>query len=237
MEKEPEKEEISKSSISDEKKEDEGKEGDYFTSKITIDKRVVSFISGLDKALTERKKLRISELFTKEFEKISEELFKEEPWPDEDLIRQIKQTSLKEITLLIYKELRFRHIYSKLSISEEQKKEAHRNYIKLFEELKDNENIKLPGEILWEIMQEFTYQFLANCRNYSKAFQENNSQHPLNIATSSLTQKDEFEHPLIAYDLSDVYNVFSVFSSEIIHASTIIQNHTHDIDYYGMWDC
>lgn len=64
--------------------------------------------------------------------------------------------------LLLYKELYYRHIYSKLQPSLEQRMESWLNYCDIFNLLLSVDtpiSLELPNQWLWDMIDEFIYQF------------------------------------------------------------------------------
>lgn len=66
--------------------------------------------------------------------------------------------------LLLYKELYYRHIYSKLQPSLHQRIESWLNYCDIFNLLLSVESpqeleLELPSQWLWDMIDEFIYQF------------------------------------------------------------------------------
>lgn len=66
--------------------------------------------------------------------------------------------------LLLYKELYYRHIYSKLVPTIEQRIESWLNYCDIFNLLLSVDSplsLELPNQWLWDMIDEFIYQFQA----------------------------------------------------------------------------
>jgi translation initiation factor 3 subunit L len=73
---------------------------------------------------------------------------------------------------LIYKELYYRHIYTKLHPTGQQRVESWSNYADLFETLIDTKRpvpLALPTQWIWDIVDEFVYQFQSWCHQRAKA--------------------------------------------------------------------
>ena len=70
---------------------------------------------------------------------------------------------------MLYKEIYFRHIYAKLTPTLEQRCESWENYVNLFGViLSGNVNMQLPTLWLWDMVDEFLYQFQSFCTFRSK---------------------------------------------------------------------
>jgi len=68
---------------------------------------------------------------------------------------------------MLYKELYYRHIYAKLTPTLEQRFESFENYCDLFNFILNSDEpvqIELPNPWLWDIIDEFIYQFQVRCR-------------------------------------------------------------------------
>ena len=63
--------------------------------------------------------------------------------------------------MILYRELYFRHIYSRLQPTLEQRFESYENYCDLFNYVLDSDApvpLELPTQWLWDIIDEFIYQ-------------------------------------------------------------------------------
>merc|ERR1712117_769854 len=93
------------------------------------------------------------------------------PWPEaEDIAPYVADDP---IFLNLYKELYFRHIYARVQggPTVEQRFESYYNYCKLFNYILSADtpvNLELPNQWLWEIIDEFIYQFQAFSQFRSK---------------------------------------------------------------------
>jgi translation initiation factor 3 subunit L len=99
------------------------------------------------------------------FHKLSEEVFKERPWPRVESMDD--SLGLHENVKLLYKELYYRHIFSRLQSTAadvEVRCEAWNNYLELFkvmipEQGNELHHFDLPCKWVWEILDEAIYQF------------------------------------------------------------------------------
>jgi translation initiation factor 3 subunit L len=102
--------------------------------------------------------------------KLSDRFFKSQPWPDAPLIAPLVDRD--HVFCLLYKELRFRHLHSRPGggggggggaggpPTVAQRVEAWNNYCDLFGViLHGNVNMILPTCWLWDMIDEFLYQF------------------------------------------------------------------------------
>jgi translation initiation factor 3 subunit L len=105
------------------------------------------------------------------FASISERFYKQTTWPHPDLVYPILED---DVFLMLYKELYFRHVYARLgqSLTLEQRMESYDNYCLLFDRIFGDEDdmqaIDLPDQWLWDMVDEFVFQFHEFCRYRSK---------------------------------------------------------------------
>ncbi|KAG8267608.1 Eukaryotic translation initiation factor 3 subunit L [Homalodisca vitripennis] len=96
------------------------------------------------------------------FPKLTEKFFDKHAWPDEEEVGHIVDND--PIFLILYKELYYRHIYARVSggPSLEQRFRSFYNYCDLFNYIlgfKAPVPLELPDQWLWELVDEFVYQF------------------------------------------------------------------------------
>lgn len=134
------------------------------------------------------------------FPKLTEEHFKSSPWPDADEVSPLVDDD--QPFLILYKELYYRHIYARIQGGPtiEQRFESYYNYCQLFNHILSNYHsltsyeitlnyiivyncvllgakspvvLELPHQWLWEIIDEFVYQFqsfaLFRCSLHKKS--------------------------------------------------------------------
>lgn len=102
----------------------------------------------------------VQNLYENTFLKISEQFFDQSSWPDEQDIVDIVENDA--VFLILYKELYFRHIYARLQPNLEQRLGSFFNYCDLFNYILNAEEpvqLELPDQWLWELIDEFVYQF------------------------------------------------------------------------------
>jgi len=105
----------------------------------------------------------LTKLYEQTFPKLTEQFFKSSPWPEvEELLSFLPDDS--SLFFILYKELYFRHIYARVQggPSIEQRFESYQNYCDLFNYILSTETpvvLDLPNQWLWEIVDEFIYQF------------------------------------------------------------------------------
>ncbi|XP_012271766.1 eukaryotic translation initiation factor 3 subunit L [Orussus abietinus] len=103
----------------------------------------------------------IQNLYENSFPKISEQFFDKQSWPDESQIAHIVEND--QVFLILYKELYYRHIYARVQgPTLEQRFGSFYNYCDLFNYILKPEEpvpLELPDQWLWELIDEFVYQF------------------------------------------------------------------------------
>ncbi|XP_041473105.1 eukaryotic translation initiation factor 3 subunit L-like [Lytechinus variegatus] len=114
----------------------------------------------------------INHCYETTFNKLSESYFKNSPWPSADTVAEIVQND--EIFLILYKELYYRHILARTQSGPDQQQrfESYYNYCNLFNYILNANggpvDLKLPDQWLWDIIDEFIYQFQEFSKYRSK---------------------------------------------------------------------
>ncbi|CAH8557745.1 unnamed protein product [Schistosoma turkestanicum] len=122
---------------------------------------VRTFIIDLHIHIQEQNVVEIEKDTQVKFPKLTEQYFMTTRWPNLDIIKQIVDDPL---FLMLYNELYYRHIYAHMSssLTVEDRIQSYLNYVSLFNALLVAErpvNLVLPNQWLWEIIDEFLYQF------------------------------------------------------------------------------
>ncbi|CAF4566900.1 unnamed protein product [Rotaria sp. Silwood1] len=92
-------------------------------------------------------------------------------WPSAEALKE--HVGDDPLFLTLYKEMYFRHIYASKpgGVSLEERQESYMNYIDLFNLVLAKEQplkIELPDQWLWDIIEEFIYQFQSFCNFRTK---------------------------------------------------------------------
>merc|ERR1719259_1592404 len=110
-----------------------------------------------------------------DFSRLSEQFYKESSWPNvADLHEQGLLSEQEDHTFIIlYQELYYRHIFARVQGGPtcEQRMESYFNYCKFFNFILSVDtpvSLELPNQWLWEIIDEFIYQFQAFSHYRSK---------------------------------------------------------------------
>ncbi|XP_027202394.1 eukaryotic translation initiation factor 3 subunit l [Dermatophagoides pteronyssinus] len=160
--------------------------------------QIQEFILNLRKSIIERNVYDIQALYENNFNKLTEMYYKSEPWPNENVVKMIIDSNEKDdfIFLVLYKDLYFRHYYSlDGEIPTEIRLKSFFNYCELFNYIltKNTEPLELPNQWLWDIIDEFIYQFQSFTAFKAKA------------AELSLEDKENINKP-------NVWNVHAVLN-------------------------
>jgi len=119
-----------------------------------------SFIVFFHKQVTDRNVYEVHSIYETSFNKLSDRYYKNSVWPPAEAISPLVDSDPQ--FLLLYKELYYRHIYSKLQPTLEHRIESWRNYCAIFDLLLDAKTplaLELPNQWLWDMIDEFIYQF------------------------------------------------------------------------------
>lgn len=124
---------------------------------------VKQFVVYFYRHIREKNVYEILSMYEKSFGAISERYFKASAWPSVEAVA--KYADDDHVFCLLYREMYFRHVYGKATPSLDQRKESWDNYCNLFSViLHGNVNMQLPNLWLWEMIDEFIYQFQSFCQ-------------------------------------------------------------------------
>ncbi|CAM9650959.1 eukaryotic translation initiation factor 3 subunit L [Lethenteron reissneri] len=127
----------------------------------------------------EQKRFDIQNIYENNWNKLTERFFRNSTWPESDVIAPYVQND--PVFLILYKELYYRHIYAKVQGGPtlEQRFESYYNYCNLFNYILNAEGpvpLELPNQWLWDIIDEFIYQFQSfsqyRCKMAKKSEEE-----------------------------------------------------------------
>merc|ERR1711962_496694 len=112
--------------------------------------------------INEGNTFEVANLYENSWPKLSDDYFKTSSWPEAHEIAPFVQDD--NLFLILYKELYFRHIYARISGGPriEQRFDSYFNYCSLFNIILTPGSpvtLDLPNQWLWEIIDEFIYQF------------------------------------------------------------------------------
>jgi len=139
-----------------------------------VAENVKNFIIYFHKQVTEGNLEEIKRIYDEKFNKLTEEYFTKESWPSAEVVAPLVQDDILFLTL--YKELYYRHIYSRLKPSVEDRIGSYHNYCELFNYILDDRTpcgLVLPNQWMWDIIDEFIYQFQSFCQYRAKVITKN----------------------------------------------------------------
>ncbi|AED93480.1 putative proteasome component (PCI) domain, translation initiation factor 3 complex subunit L [Arabidopsis thaliana] len=174
---------------------------------------VKSFVSHMYRHIRDKNVYEIHQMCETSFQSISERLFKDTPWPSVEAIAPYVDND--HVFCLLYREMWFRHLYARLSPTLKQRIDSYDNYCSLFQVvLHGVVNMQLPNQWLWDMVDEFVYQFQSFCQFRAK-----------------LKNKTEEEIALLRQH-DKAWNVYGVlnFLQALVEKSCIIQILEHDKD-------
>ncbi|PWZ03232.1 eukaryotic translation initiation factor 3 subunit L [Testicularia cyperi] len=102
----------------------------------------------------------ISNAYEGTWNRLTDKFFARSEWPEAETIAPLVNDDQKFLTL--YRELWYRHVYSRLSPDGEDRFHSYDNYCDFFNYVLNSEgpvNLELPAQWLWDIIDEFIYQF------------------------------------------------------------------------------
>ena len=101
--------------------------------------------------------------------RLTEKFYAKTEWPDADLIAPLVNND--PLFLILYRELYYRHIYSRIQPDIDDRFHSYENSCELFNYLLNSDGpvpLELPEQWLWDIVDEFIYQFQVFCTWRSK---------------------------------------------------------------------
>ncbi|KXS17778.1 eukaryotic translation initiation factor 3 subunit 6 interacting protein-like protein [Gonapodya prolifera JEL478] len=136
------------------------------------------------------------------FNRLTEKFYQKDRWPEPDAVAQTIES--EPLFLILYRELYYRHVYAKLQPTLEDRLASYHNYCDLFNYVLNSGqpvDLELPNQWLWDIIDEFIYQFqsFANFRAKVKARTE--------AEVATLAERT---------DVWDVLNVLNVLYSLVL---------------------
>ena len=118
---------------------------------------VRSFVAYFARYVKEGNVAEIHSIYENSFNKLTERFFKNSSWPSVDVVASLLGS--EPLPKLLYKELYYRHMYSRLSPTLADREESWNNYLALFAKLLELGNsIKLPHSWLFDLIDEFVWQ-------------------------------------------------------------------------------
>jgi translation initiation factor 3 subunit L len=132
------------------------------------------FLGQLFKSLETRSVAELTRLYEDEFNKLTDKHYKTTKWPSVETVEQELNPG-SDLLIIFYKELYFRHIYSRLQTKHADRVGSWQNYCKLLDfivdELEEGEELSfaLPAQWIWDILDEFIYHYQTYCNARGKS--------------------------------------------------------------------
>ena len=128
---------------------------------------VQQFVVYFYRHIRERNLQEIYTMYDNSWNKLSDRYFKTSPWPRAESVMHLAEDD--HIFVLLYKEMWFRHLYAKGRPTLAQRAESWQNYCNVFDIVINSDlNILLPNAWLWDMIDEFVYQFQSFCQYRAK---------------------------------------------------------------------
>lgn len=178
---------------------------------------IKSFLTYFQKSITEQNVYEIQNAYENGFNKLTERFFKTSPWPEAEVVAPIVQND--HLFLILYKELFYRHIYARVQNGPtlEQRFESYYNYCNLFNYILNADgpvHLELPNQWLWDIIDEFIYQFQC-----------------FSIYRCKVNKKSEDEISFLRAN-PKIWNVHSVLN--VLHSLVDKSNINKQLEVYSM---
>jgi translation initiation factor 3 subunit L len=134
----------------------------------SLPEAVKQYLIYFQKCFESRNTVEVHTLYEQTFQILSERYYKAATWPTSDSIAEYVNND--SVFLLLFSELRNRHLFDKTQPSLAQRLESWENYCDLFNLfLKDGMiDYDLPASWLWDMTDEYVYQFETWCQYRAK---------------------------------------------------------------------
>eukprot|EP01125_Pyxidicula_operculata_P006138 TRINITY_DN2136_c0_g1_i2.p1 TRINITY_DN2136_c0_g1~~TRINITY_DN2136_c0_g1_i2.p1 ORF type:complete len:488 (-),score=102.45 TRINITY_DN2136_c0_g1_i2:758-2221(-) len=136
-----------------------------------VPENVKSYVLGFYQSLKERNISQINYNYDTNWNKMCDKYFKQTEWPTADKISSIVNND--PLFLFLYNERYYRHLYSKLrkQLTLKQRIAAWNSYSKFLDHILQAQKpveLELPIQWVWDIVDEFVYQYQGFCQLRSK---------------------------------------------------------------------
>ncbi|KAF5354336.1 hypothetical protein D9756_007320 [Leucocoprinus leucothites] len=130
---------------------------------------VKAFIVRFYQAVLENNLDEITVAYESGWNKYTEKFYARTEWPEAEIIAPLVNDD--PIFLILYRELYYRHVYSRLQPNIDDRFHSYENSCELFNYLLNSDGpvkLELPEQWLWDIIDEFIYQYQVFCSWRSK---------------------------------------------------------------------
>ncbi|KAH6577596.1 hypothetical protein BASA50_002927 [Batrachochytrium salamandrivorans] len=128
---------------------------------VKIPSAVAQFLTQFHQHLVDHSTWELHAFYENSFSQLTEKFYAKTPWPEAESISHLVNDD--STFLILYKELYYRHIYSHLQPSLDERIGSYTNYCDLFNYILNSSDepceLDLPSQWLWDIIDEFVYQF------------------------------------------------------------------------------
>ncbi|TCD67623.1 hypothetical protein EIP91_012188 [Steccherinum ochraceum] len=131
---------------------------------------VKRFIVHFHQAVLDNNLAEITVAYESGWNRLTEKFYAKTEWPEAEVIAPLVNDD--QIFLILYRELYYRHVYSRLQPDIDDRFHSYENSCELFNYLLNSDGpvaLELPEQWLWDIIDEFIYQFQSFCVWRSKA--------------------------------------------------------------------
>ncbi|KAG6376727.1 RNA polymerase I-associated factor PAF67-domain-containing protein [Boletus reticuloceps] len=121
---------------------------------------VKRFIVHFHQAVLDNNLPEITLAYESGWNRLTEKFYAKTEWPEAEIIAPLVNDD--QIFLVLYRELYYRHVYSRLQPNIDDRFHSYENSCELFNYLLNSEGpvpLSLPAQWLWDIIDEFIYQF------------------------------------------------------------------------------
>ncbi|KAI0288326.1 eukaryotic translation initiation factor 3 subunit 6 [Russula brevipes] len=122
---------------------------------------VKRFIVHFHQAVLENNLAEITIAYDSGWNRLTEKHYSKTEWPEAEVIAPLVNDD--QLFLILYRELYYRHVYSRLQPDIDDRFHSYENSCELFNYLLNSEDgpvpLQLPEQWLWDIVDEFIYQF------------------------------------------------------------------------------
>ncbi|KAI9450582.1 eukaryotic translation initiation factor 3 subunit 6 [Russula earlei] len=122
---------------------------------------VKRFIVHFHQAVLENNLAEITVAYDSGWNRLTEKYYAKTEWPEAEVIAPLVNDD--QLFLILYRELYYRHVYSRLQPDIDDRFHSYENSCELFNYLLNSEEgpvpLQLPEQWLWDIVDEFIYQF------------------------------------------------------------------------------
>lgn len=125
---------------------------------------VKGFIVHFHQAVLDNNLAEITVAYESGWNKYTEKFYSRSEWPEAEVIAPLVNDD--PIFLILYRELYYRHVYSRLQPDIDDRFHSYENSCELFNYLLNSEGpvpLELPEQWLWDIIDEFIYQYQVFC--------------------------------------------------------------------------